>query len=254
MTNKEISRVIWITGAGKGIGRELARHYAGNGWTVAVSARTLADLQTLASELPVRRVNVFQLDVTDTEAVKATVHKIEDELGPLDMVILNAGTHVPTNARELSLDDTRHLVETNFMGAVIGIAAAVEVFKERSRGHIAVVASLAGYRGLPGAAAYGATKAGLINFCEAMKPDLEQIGVKLTLINPGFVDTPLTAKNDFPMPFLMNAEDAALRIAKELDKTAFEITFPSRFVILMKLLRILPYRLFFMLTRRMLRE
>ena len=124
MTGKEISRVIWITGAGKGIGRELAKHYAGNGWTVAVSARTLADLQTLASELPVRRVNVFQLDVTDTEAVKATVHKIEDELGPLDVVILNAGTHVPTNARELSLDDTRHLVETNFMGAVIGIAAA----------------------------------------------------------------------------------------------------------------------------------
>ena len=254
MTNKEISRVIWITGAGKGIGRELAKHYAGSGWTVAVSARTLADLQTLASELPVRRVNVFQLDVTDTEAVKATVNKIEDELGPLDTVILNAGTYVPTNARELSLDDTRHLVDTNFMGVVIGIAAAVEVFKERSRGHIAVVASLAGYRGLPGAAAYGATKAGLINFCEAMKPDLEHFGVKLTLINPGFVDTPLTAKNDFPMPFLMNAEDAALRIAKELDKAAFEITFPSRFAILMKLLRILPDRLFFMLSRRMLRE
>tara|TARA_B100000676_G_C18091173_1_gene859931 strand:- start:6475 stop:7239 length:765 start_codon:yes stop_codon:yes gene_type:complete len=254
MMTEEISRIIWITGAGKGIGRELAKHYAVKGWTVAVSARTLVDLQSLVSEMPVGRVKVFPLDVTDGDAVRETLRKIEDELGPLDTVILNAGTHVLTNACALSVDDIRHLVDTNFMGTVNGIAAVLDVFKGRSRGHIAVVASLAGYRGLPGAAAYGATKAGLINFCEAMKPDLEKIGVKLTLINPGFVDTPLTAKNDFPMPFLINAEDAALRIAKALDKTAFEITFPRRLVFFMKLLRILPDRLFFMLTRRMLRE
>ena len=254
MTTIEGSRILWITGAGKGIGRELAKLYAGDGWTVAVSARTTADLRTLASELPAGAIHAFPLDITDEAAVTATVRTIEAELGPLDLAILNAGTHVPTDADNFTTEDVRFLVETNFIGTVNGIAAVLEVFKRRSCGHLAVVASLAGYRGLPGAAAYGATKAALINLCEALAPDLERSGIKLNLINPGFVETPLTAKNDFPMPFLMKAEDAAISIARGLEKSAFEITFPSRFAALMKLLRILPDRLFFTLTRRMLRS
>jgi short-subunit dehydrogenase len=116
------------------------------------------------------------------------------------------------------------------------------------------VASLAGYRGLPGAAAYGATKAALINMCEALKPDLERSGVKLSLINPGFVETPLTAQNDFPMPFLIPVEEAVAHIVRGLERSLFETAFPGRFAFLMKVLRILPDRLFFALTRRMLRE
>jgi short-subunit dehydrogenase len=117
-----------------------------------------------------------------------------------------------------------------------------------------VVASLAGYRGLPGAAAYGASKAGLINLCEALRPELAAVGVDMRLINPGFVKTPLTDKNDFPMPFLIDVDEAVDRIIDGLQGDSFEIAFPRRFALLMKLLRLLPDRLFFGVTRRMLRE
>ena len=141
---------------------------------------------TLASELPAGAIHAFPLDITDEAEVTATVRTIEAELGPLDLAILNAGTHVPTDADNFTTEDVRFLVDTNFIGTVNGIAAVLEVFKRRSCGHLAVVASLAGYRGLPGAAAYGATKAALINLCEALAPDLERSGIKLNLINPGF--------------------------------------------------------------------
>ena len=137
------------------------------------------------------------------------------------------------------------------MGTVNGLAQIIPRLIERKRGHIAVVASLAGYRGLPTAAAYGATKAGLINMCEALKPELERHGVRLTLINPGFVETPLTDRNEFPMPYLMPVEKAADRIMRGLRSDDFEVTFPWRFATVMKLLRLLPDRLFFLLTRRM---
>jgi short-subunit dehydrogenase len=158
-------------------------------------------------------------------------------------------------AEDFSVETFRVLVETNLMGTVNALDRIIPKFIDRKRGHIAVVASLAGYRGLPTSAAYGATKAGLINMCEALKPELERHGVRLTLINPtlinpGFVETPLTDKNDFPMPFLIPVEEAADHIARGLNGSAFEISFPWRFAALMKLLRLLPNRL----TRRMIVE
>ena len=158
---------------------------------------------------------------------------------------------MPMAAEDISVETFRHLVETNLMGTVNGLAQIIPRLIERKRGHIAVVASLAGYRGLPTAAAYGATKAGLINMCEALKPELERYGVRLTLINPGFVETPLTDRNEFPMPYLMPVEKAADRIMRGLRRDDFEVTFPWRFATVMKLLRLLPDRLFFLLTRRM---
>ena len=254
MTTADRARLVWITGAGKGIGRELARHYAQQGWTVAVSARTETDLQSLAEELPPGQIKIFPLDVTDQEAVATTVYKIEYELGEIDLAILNAGNYTPTPANSFAVDPFRNLVETNLMGIVNGLAPLLQIFQKRLSGQIAVVASLAGYRGLPGAAAYGATKAGLINMCESLRPDLERSGVRLSVVNPGFVKTPLTEKNDFPMPFLMPASSAARRIAKGLEAGVFEITFPTRFALLMKILRILPDCLFFLLSRRMVRR
>jgi NAD(P)-dependent dehydrogenase (short-subunit alcohol dehydrogenase family) len=254
MTSETAPRVAWITGAGKGIGRALASRLAADGWTVAVSARTPEDLVSLAAEGPAGRIHAFPLDVTDLAATEAAVHGIERQLGPLDLVILNAGTHSPMSAETFSIDAFRRLVETNLMGTVNGLAHILPPFIARKRGHIAVVASVAGYRGLPTSAAYGATKAGLINMCEALKPELERHGVRLTLINPGFVETPLTDKNDFPMPFLISVEKAVEYIVRGLDGTAFEIAFPRRFACLMKILRVLPNRLFFALTRRMVRE
>ena len=252
MTTSDGRKVIWITGAGKGIGRALAKHYASAGWIVAASARTEADLGTLTEEVPNGNVKPFSLDVTDQAATAETVRRIESELGIVDMAIFNAGTHLPTNAEGFSVGEFRQLVETNLMGSVNGLEPIMKTFLARGGGHIAVVASLAGYRGLPGAAAYGATKAALINMCEALKPDLERSGVKLSLINPGFVETPLTAQNDFPMPFLIPVDEAVAQIVRGLERSNFEIAFPGRFAFLMKVLRILPDRLFFALTRQML--
>ena len=245
------NRVAWVTGAGKGIGRALVKRLVTDGWTVAASARTHEDLASLVAECPPGTVHGVPLDVTDAPATEVVVKSIETQLGDLDMVILNAGTHRPMAAEDFAADTFRTLMDTNLMGTVNGLAEVLPRFMSRRRGHVAVVASLAGYLGLPTAAAYGASKAALINMCEALRPELAHAGVKLQLINPGFVETPLTDKNDFPMPFLIPAETAAERIATGLKSTAFEIAFPWRFSVLMKILRLLPYHLFFAATRRM---
>ncbi|MDO8290496.1 MAG: SDR family NAD(P)-dependent oxidoreductase [Parvibaculum sp.] len=244
-------KTVWITGAGKGIGRALALHMAREGWSVAASARTVEDLTSLAVEGEAGRIHVFALDVTDLDATQKTIVKIEGELGPIDMAILNAGTHVAMSAENFSVATFRKLVDVNLMGPVNGLGVLLPLFRVRGRGHIAVVASVAGYRGLPTSSAYGATKAALINMCEALKPELVRDGIDLSLINPGFVETPLTEKNKFPMPFLISAEEAATTIYKGLINKKFEISFPWTFVLLLKLMRLLPYRLFFFLTSRM---
>ncbi len=248
-----MTRNVWITGAGKGIGRALALKYAQDGATVAASARTTADLESLAVDAAALsgRIVAAPLDVTDEAATGRTFADLETKLGPFDLVVLNAGTHVPTPAAAFDTSVVRRLVEVNLMGAVHGLAAVMPAFMARRRGHIAVVASVAGYRGLPTAAAYGATKAGLIALCESLRPELKSAGVNLSLINPGFVKTPLTNRNPFPMPFLMPVDAAAERIVRGLEQGRFEITFPRRFTWGLKLLRCLPYALFFSITARM---
>jgi short-subunit dehydrogenase len=244
----------WVSGAGKGIGRTLALRLAAQGHAVAASARTEADLDSLAAEasgLPGSILPVA-LDVTDAAAVAAAVERIERAIGPLDLAILNAGTHQPISAKDFDVDVFKTLVDVNLMGTVHCLAAILPGFIARRSGKIAVVSSVAGYRGLPTAAAYGASKAALINMCEALKPELDQAGVALSLINPGFVDTPLTRRNDFPMPFLVSSGEAVDHIMRGLDRGAFEIVFPWRMALAMKLLRVLPYFMFFALTRRML--
>ena len=251
-----MTRAAWITGAGKGIGRSLALRLAADGWRVAVSARTEADLLSLAAEGQGLDGAIFPyaLDVTDEAEVAHVLDAIEDGLGPLDLAVLNAGTHIPVAAEELSSEPFRKLMEVNFFGVVYGLAAVLPRMIRRGGGQVAVVASVSGYRGLPTAAAYGATKAALINMCEALKPELDRSGVRLSLINPGFVQTPLTDRNDFPMPFLISAEKAADRIVRGLERGAFEITFPRRFSFLLKLARCLPYGLYFRLVGRMARQ
>jgi NAD(P)-dependent dehydrogenase (short-subunit alcohol dehydrogenase family) len=248
--------VVWCTGAGKGIGRATALLLARRGALVAASARTRADLDSLALAARDLAGTIFPypLDVTDESAVRATVEAIEREHAPISLAILNAGTHEPVTARTFRVETVRHLVETNLMSVVYGLAALMPRFIERRQGHISVVASVAGYRGLPSAAAYGATKAALINMCEALAPELRRDGVRLSLVNPGFVRTPLTDRNEFPMPFLMDVDKAAARLVAGLDAGRFEITFPRRFTILLKLLRCLPYPLYFALTSRLIRD
>lgn len=247
-----MSRVAWIAGAGKGLGRAVALSLVSRGWTVAASARSETDLLTLASESArgTGAVFPFVVDVTDEAAMMATVAAIEEKIGPLDLVILNAGTHEPVRAREFSVEPFRKLFETNVMGVVHGLAAVLPRLIARRVGHVVVVSSVAGYRGLPRAIAYSATKAALIAMAESLKFDLDRAGVMVNVVNPGFVKTPLTDRNDFPMPFLMPVEAAAKRIADGLARGRFEIAFPRRFAAILKLMRILPYALYFPLVAR----
>lgn len=251
-----MSRVAWCTGAGKGIGRAVAALLAKQGWVVAASSRTAADLEGLRHEIGENagRVVPFPLDVTDEKTVSETVDSIEKQLGDIDLVILNAGNHIPVTAADFTAKPFRDLFDTNVMGVVHGLAAILPKFIHRRKGHIAVVSSVAGYRGLPSGAAYGATKAALINMCEALKPELDASNVKITLINPGFVKTPLTDKNEFAMPFLMDVNAAAERIVRGLENGRFEITFPRRFTWMLKALRILPYPLYFAATRKLVKN
>jgi NAD(P)-dependent dehydrogenase (short-subunit alcohol dehydrogenase family) len=244
-----VTKRVWITGASSGIGRALALHLAKDGAQVAVSARRREELESLAAEVP-GRIAAFPVDVADESAMKETARAIATALGPLDLAVFNAGTHAPVAVESFDPAPFRKLMAINYMGAVNGIAAVLPNFLARGAGHIAVVSSVAGYRGLPQAAAYGPSKAALINLCEALKPDLDRRGIKISLVNPGFVRTPLTDRNEFPMPFLIEADDAARRIAKGLKAGKFEITFPRRFTFMLKLGRMLPYALYFRLVSR----
>lgn len=244
---------VWVTGAGKGLGRSVAAALARRGAEVIVSARTRQDLDDLAEAMTSApgKVIPVPLDVTDADAVAAAVERIETDIGAVDIAVLNAGTHKPVRARDFDVADVRGLVEVNLMGVVHGLAALLPQFLARRDGRLVVVASVSGYRGLPTAAAYGATKAGLINMCEALKPEMDRNGIGLTLVNPGFVRTPLTDRNEFNMPFLMEPEDAAERLVRGIESGRFEVTFPKRLTWGLKLLRCLPYLLYFPLTRNL---
>lgn len=250
-------RILWCTGAGRGIGHALSLEYCRRGWTVAASARSVADLDALVAAGKAAgpgTIAAYPLDVTDEAANSNVVAAIERDLGPIDLAVLNAGTHIPVSARAFRFESFRQLIGVNFLGVVAGIGALLPTMQTRRSGHIAVVASVAGYCGLPSAAAYGATKAALINMCEALKPELDRDGIRLSVVNPGFVRTPLTDRNPFPMPFLMEPEAAARRIADGLARGRFEVAFPWQMVAALKLLRALPYPLFFAVTRRLIRE
>lgn len=244
----------WVTGAGRGIGRSLALRLAAGGWTVAASSRTEQEPASLAAEttgLP-GAILPFVLDIVDPVATVAAVQRIKREIGPLDLAILNAGTHRAVSAQGFDAAMVKSLVDVNLLGTVNCLSAILPDFIKQRCGKIAVIASVAGYRGLPTAAAYEATKAALINMCEALKPELDRLGVDLTLVNPGFVDTPLTKNNRFPMPFIIPVDKAADIILRGLDKGRFEIVFPWRMAVTMKVFRILPYSVVFWLTRKML--
>jgi short-subunit dehydrogenase len=244
----------WVTGASSGIGRAVALRLARAGWTVVASARDPESLHRVAAERAVGagRILAEPLDITDAAAVEATVARIESRVGPIALALLNAGTHAPVAAHAFHVQTFRDLTAVNLLGTVACLASILPRVLARRRGQIAIVASLAGYRGLPTAAAYGMTKAGLINMAEALKPELDAANVKLQIVNPGFVRTPLTDRNRFAMPFLMGPEAAAEAVCRGLGRRAFEIAFPCRFVLMMWLLRLMPYPLFFAVARRLL--
>jgi NADP-dependent 3-hydroxy acid dehydrogenase YdfG len=241
-------KVVWITGASTGIGAEVARQMAAAGVSVATSARKAEQLVAAAQRNS--HLKPYPLDVTDVAAVAATFARIESELGAVDLVIAGAGTYAPVSLDTFRPEPFRHMYEVNYLGVINVLSAVLPVFRARRSGHIAWIASVAGYRGLPRAAAYGPTKAALINLAESLKPELEADGVAVTVINPGFVKTPLTAQNDFEMPYLMEVEEAARLTIAGLAAGKFEVAYPAPFVRILKFARLLPYRLYFALIRR----
>ncbi len=246
-----MQRVVWITGASSGIGEALAHYYAKQGWHVAVTARNAAGLAEMA-QLYNGKMKAYPADITHAEAMTKTVAAIVADFGQIDVAVLNAGTHIPVHGDALDAHDFQKLMDINYIGTVHSLIPCINAMKQQGQGHIAVVSSIAGVCGLPTSAAYGATKAALINMCEALKVDLERLNITLTLVLPGFVKTPLTDKNPFPMPFIISAEDAAQRLYNALAKKPFEITFPKRFTWQIKFLRFLPYPLYFWVLRKFL--
>jgi short-subunit dehydrogenase len=236
---------VWLVGASAGIGAALAKALAAKGARLALSSRKLSSLQDLGMEGAL----LLPCDSTKAETLTAARDALVAAWGGVDLVMYLAGAYEPMQADTLDVGLLEEVVNVNFLGAVRLTATAMPELK--AGGGIALVASVAGYHGLPKALAYGSGKAALIHFAECLYMDLTGKGVGVWVINPGFVSTRLTAKNDFKMPALITPERAALDIIDGLASGAFEIHFPKRFTRVLKFLSLLPYRLYFPLVRRM---
>ena len=256
MTSDTEFPLVWITGASTGIGRALALRLAAAGSTVVASARGEDKLAELANDAAglAGRIVPAPLDVTDEMRVRAVHDRIAADHGVPDLCVLNAGTYIPMDGAVFSAEAFQKQIDINWMGVVRVMDAVIPPMVARGAGRIAVVGSVSGYRGLRTAAAYGATKAALINMCEAMHMELGDHGVKVQIVNPGFIETPLTDKNDFRMPFLMPVEKAAAAFHRGLQSDRFEITFPKRFTWIVKAMRLLPYAVYLPLMSRVTRK
>ena len=242
-------RSVWITGASSGIGLEAARILAERGARVFGSARSLEPMKALADEES--GFTAVPLDVADSAAVSRAQAEIVEQAGKIDIAVLNAAVYSPGPTRELTAGEMQRHLDVNVMGVVNALETLLPLFERQGHGRVAIVASVAGYRGLPQAGVYGATKAALINLAESLRAELHGTGVTVQVVNPGFVDTPMTRKNEFAMPLIITPRRAAEKIVAGLESDRFEIAFPRLFVIWLKLLRLLPYGLYFPLIRRL---
>lgn len=240
-------RRVWLVGASTGIGRALAERLHTLGAHVTVSARKAQALQAFVAQHPGSLA--LPLDVTDAAAVQAATRAVQAE-GPLDLVCYCAGHYQAMRATAIDLPDLLRHHEVNTVGALHVLEAVTPGMLANRQGHISLVSSVAGFRGLPQSLAYGPTKAALINLAETLYLDLQPHGLGVSVINPGFVETPLTAQNQFHMPALISPEQAARAIVQGWAEGEFDIHFPKRFTRVMKLLRLLPYRLYFAAVRR----
>lgn len=240
---------VWVTGASGGIGRALALKLALQGWTVYATARRTDRLEKLALEAsPTGHIIPMPGDVTEPAQMRQIVKRITDQQ-PLALAILNAGIYMPMRARAFSADTAREMFEVNLIGVTNALDPVLKSMISAGTGHVALTASVAGYRGLPGAAPYSASKAGLIAMAEALAMDLVDHGVRISVVNPGFVETDATAVNEFKMPFLQTTDQAADAIIKGLSKPGFEISFPWIFVRILRLIGTLPNRAYIWVVR-----
>ncbi|POA97485.1 short-chain dehydrogenase [Chromobacterium sinusclupearum] len=245
------ARRVWVIGASSGIGAALAAELLDAGAEVILSARRAAPMHALADGRPGARVET--LDVTDPTSWRSAWARLEDAAALPDLVVFCAADYRPQTSLDLHAEETRRLLDTNLLGVYLGLEVVLPTMARQGRGGVALIASVAGYVGLPGAVVYGPGKAALINLAEILYAELKPLGLAVYLVNPGFVATPLTAKNDFAMPGLLSPRAAAGNIMRGLARGRFEIHFPWRFTLWLKLLQLLPYWLRLPLLTRLAR-
>ena len=244
-----MSKNVWITGASSGIGKELAIKFAREGWQVAASARRENLLKDLNNQNP--NIHPFPLDVNKEDEAKNVFQNIIGKFKTIDISVFCTGIHDPESEKLLNSKKIREIMETNFFGTLNCVMAVNNYFREKKNGHISIVSSVAGYRGLPAASGYCASKSALISLAESLYFDFKRYNVRVSVINPGFIKTPMTDKNKFPMPMIKSAEFAAEKMFIGLTKkNAFEIHFPKTFTMMMKLLKIMPNWLYFLFVKK----
>ena len=245
----ENQKKVWITGASSGIGKATAEKFSNEGWKVAVSARRKEILDNMA-----KNPNIFSypLDVVNKENCKNTFYKIIEEFKEIDLCIFCSGTYDPKKEKEINIDQSKFIMDVNYFGVLNSVKAVENYFKEKKKGHISIVSSIAGYRGLPNSSGYGPSKAALNNFAESIYFDFKKHNVRVSIISPGFIKTPLTDKNEFHMPFLKTVNFASEKIYEGLTKSSsFEIHFPKQLTLILKFLRLLPYKVYLFLIYKL---
>jgi short-subunit dehydrogenase len=241
-------KVAWITGASGAICGEIAKRLASAGVSVAATARPSEALTALAASSG--KIKPFPADVLKPEELKETVGRIEREFGTIDLALIGAGMYAPFDIRAIDLDAFRRSMALNVDGVVNAVAAVLPPMLARKSGHVAIMGSLFGYAGWPGNGSYGASKAAVINLAESMKLELEGSGVAVTIVNPGFVDTPLNASYDPKKKlYVMSKERCARKILEKLPRKPYEIAFPPQVELFLKLVRSLPRAVSFPLVR-----
>ena len=235
---------IWITGASSGIGKALAIKFANEGWQVAASARRESLLKELSNQYT--NIQSFPLDVTDSDKCKSVFKDIVEKFENIEICVFGTGIHDPQSEKKFNLEKIKKIMEVNFFGTMNSINSVYDYFGQRKVGQISIISSVAGYRGLPAAGAYCASKSALTSYAESLHFEMKRKNVRVSLISPGFIKTPMTDQNDFPMPMIKSPEFAADQIYNGLlKKSGFEIHFPKVFTFFMKFLRILPSSIYF---------
>ena len=245
-----IKKTIWITGGSTGIGKALAIKFANEGWNVAISARRENLLEEIANEY--ENITSYPLDVTKKENCTEVFNQIKNKFESIDICFFSTGTWDPKKERDIDVEQIENVFKVNFFGTLNGIKVVEQYFKERKNGTIAIVSSIAGYKGLPNSTGYGPSKSALNNLTESLYFDFKRSNVRVCLVSPGFIKTPMTDKNDFKMPFLKSAEYAAEKIYDGLiNKNIFEIHFPKSLTLILKFLSFLPNKIYFYLVGKM---
>lgn len=239
---------IWIIGASSGIGAALAKKLSQNGATVILSARSKDKLESLSKEIEGKSY-VFPLDITNHDELCKISQKIKQDCGHIDSAILLAGMYEPSLVSKIKIETAKKIVDVNIMGAFNFVNCVLPIFKYQKYGQLILTGSVAGYRGLPKGQPYSATKAAIANLAESLRTEESEVDVRL--LSPGFVETPMTAKNDFEMPMVISPKEAAECIYKGMLTNDFEIHFPKKFTFIMKIIHIMPNWLYIILGRKM---